>query len=756
MKLRVSLQRAERDTVDLAVTCDATATVADLAAQLYLSDPRATGAGPLPPQLTLAALGGPHPRVVDPQTHITDSGLRSGQTISLAQSGARYATRAVEAAAVLDVVSGPDLGKQFALQSGSNVVGRSRGCQVVLSDGMVSRQHLRLNVTDTVEVIDLGSANGAQVNEGPVDRATLRSGDRVALGDTVFTVRLLQSAAIEGRVEAVAVGFIRSPRLFKPYGETTLKAPKPPERVQRNRFPVIALLAPVVMGIALYWFTQQLQSLLFIALSPLMMLGSWLEGVLTGRKVNRTTLKLFRADLAALIEEVESEQVKEVAARTAEHPSVAECVKAVANLDSLLWSRRPDTGGFAELRLGLGSQPSRITVQTNDESNAPRELIAELRQALAPLSSVSPVPVVVAPAQTGGVGVAGPRSAAVAVARSLVVQAATLHTPNDLSICAVASSRAARDWNWLKWLPHCATSDPVEAPHLADYQAGASRLLGEIEALIQKRTEAKSGAVEGPVVLLIVESDAPVEFARLVSIAEQGWHFGVFVLWVAPDLRQLPTACRVYLEARSLDSGEAGCLHTGDLITPVALETISLGEVEDWARRLAPVGMSGGQSACRCAEHGRGLPMMGVLTPPTRKTPRCSGYLHVPRSDLTTFTRLAGLGLEVVGQRSSLTHSDGHLRIEGPATTSSDVIRPAPARGRKSLWARRFPACCHDSGEDQTRAYARAAPIPTGIGSKAASLRWLQEQSTRAGFRTPAPTPAGPPLPRLPRGERRS
>ena len=88
-----------------------------------------------------------------------------------------------------------------------------------------------------------------------------------------------------------------------------------------------------------------------------------------------------------------------------------------------------------------------------------------------------------------------------------------------------------------------------------------------------------------PVFLLVVESDAPVEFARLVELAETGWRHGVHVLWVAPDVAQLPSACRTFTDVRRAPEGDVGYLRTGDLVSPVALETIGA----DAASRADPV-----------------------------------------------------------------------------------------------------------------------------------------------------------------------
>ncbi len=64
------------------------------------------------------------------------------------------------------------------------LVGRHRGCDVVLSDLSVSRRHARLVFRDGRWILqELDSTNGTEVNGCRVGRCELRPGDHVSLGD---------------------------------------------------------------------------------------------------------------------------------------------------------------------------------------------------------------------------------------------------------------------------------------------------------------------------------------------------------------------------------------------------------------------------------------------------------------------------------------------------------------------------------------------------------------------------------------------
>jgi len=47
----------------------------------------------------------------------------------------------------LIVLTGPDQGKQLELDRGTFLVGKAPGCALVLTDPIVSRQHLELQIT---------------------------------------------------------------------------------------------------------------------------------------------------------------------------------------------------------------------------------------------------------------------------------------------------------------------------------------------------------------------------------------------------------------------------------------------------------------------------------------------------------------------------------------------------------------------------------------------------------------------------------
>lgn len=94
---------------------------------------------------------------------------------------------------VLDVIQGPRKGRSFVFDRHDTfVVGRSRLVHCAMpEDQALSRDHFLIEINPPrCEVRDLGSTNGTYINNVRVDRARVRSGDRIAAGQSVFLVRV--------------------------------------------------------------------------------------------------------------------------------------------------------------------------------------------------------------------------------------------------------------------------------------------------------------------------------------------------------------------------------------------------------------------------------------------------------------------------------------------------------------------------------------------------------------------------------------
>lgn len=590
MRLKLTLQRDRgRPAADLVINIDPAARIGDLADFLATADPlnqKATAHG----DRTIAVTA-PGSRNLRPDTAVGDSGLASGVTVRVIPASGRISNPA-EAPAVLRVVGGPEAGREFPLRDGPNIVGRGRDCDVRLDDPMTSRRHAKIQVGDSVEISDLGSSNGVLVADSPVQVSTLQPGETAQLGDSVIAVDVRRREA-ESPPQGNAIAFNRPPLTDRCYAGRTFRLPEIPSAPKAQRFPMIPLFAPLVMGSALYATTRSTTSLIFMGMSPLMMAGNVLEGQLASRRTHRRELADFQVNVDQMCFDVGEALKLEAEARLREAPSLAECNVAIRSRSSLLWSRRPGRPGFGEIRLGLGAQRSRNLVEFPLQRQGEAGRLRELHSSFDHLATVNDVPVVASMDEAGTLGIAGDGARVRDVARACVLQLAALHSHREFALYAVCGSHRVNEWEWMKWLPHCGGTDsPLDCEALASNTKEVAALLGALDALIRGREDgARSSGPSLPRIAVIVDEPTEARWSRLVELAERGAKVGVWFLFVASSLAALPSCASAYVDLGQLADGAEGASAqtTGGNVSPLSTEGVSAADAELVARVLAPV-----------------------------------------------------------------------------------------------------------------------------------------------------------------------
>jgi hypothetical protein len=93
----------------------------------------------------------------------------------------------------LVITSGTRAGKEFRLDEATGVGRDAALNQINLDDGALSRQHAKIKHEEGEFVLyDLGSTNGTFVNGERIYRQALKNGDKVKLGETIFTFMCIE------------------------------------------------------------------------------------------------------------------------------------------------------------------------------------------------------------------------------------------------------------------------------------------------------------------------------------------------------------------------------------------------------------------------------------------------------------------------------------------------------------------------------------------------------------------------------------
>jgi S-DNA-T family DNA segregation ATPase FtsK/SpoIIIE len=620
VKLKITLDRPQGP-VDLVLTAAADATVGDVAAALVTRDPghrdRPGPAGPV----TLTMLDGQRV-VLDPGLPMADSGIKSGDRLAAVPAGHRFADRAGQPAAQVTILKGPGSGQRVQLPAGNQTIGRAAGCDLRLPDTLVSRRHVRLFLAPgSAEILDLGSANGITLNDQPVTRGSWLPGDRLRLGDTVLGIEFASAPAHQAPRHVATAAFNRSPVITGSYAAQPLETPELPESEQRPRFPLLSMLVPVLAGVALYYAAgRNPAALLLVGLSPMMMISNVIEARMNAARGAKGAMAALRRELAELSREADAAHAAEWRARNAEHPATTDCLLAAEQRSPLLWSRRPGTLRFLDLRVGKALLDSRLRFETQRNRRALPVAKAELDNVLARYRSIRDVPFALSLTEHGAIGIAGEASAALDVTRALLCQLAALHSPAELVLAGFCGSRLAGDWDWLKWLPHTSSAhSPLAGPHLVASPESAL-LLAQLEDLVRARlTRAQAGgppgggtggygviaapasrgtadgrggnglADSGAAVLVLIDSRTPGDRARLVELSRAGQAAGVYCLWLAQRAEQLPAACTAFLDVRGDRMVSVGDSLTSTSSAGIAADTVDAAVAARFARTMAPL-----------------------------------------------------------------------------------------------------------------------------------------------------------------------
>lgn len=632
MGLKLSLTRSDSSTTIVSIAAPPEATVGVVADQLFRADPTRSGM-PVPQEPTLVvtprSLGADAPsRSIDPSMDIASSGIRSGDHVAIVPTANAHGVDVSDALATVTVVEGADKGKTFALPAGSHVIGRDADVSVRLADPLASKRHARIIVGDSIEVVDMGSTNGVMLGDTYVTRATLLPGDKIAIGDT--QLEIARAAHVVRTIPTTpTVPYTRSPRVVPPLPEDEIALPDPPTKPQSRSFPRIALVAPIVMGLGMYMITGRLMSLIFVAMSPIMIVGGFFDNRYTQRKESKAKLEEFKGAVEISEQQLLAAQEVERQVRVARSPSISQVCTAIAQTAPPLWTHRAEHEQFLEVRLGLGTVPSSLKIKMPSVTNAVDEAWPEVQALHDRFVRISDVPVTASLRSAGGLGIAGEDGSAAAVARAAIIQTVGLHSPMECVVTAFVPPSASANWSWLEWLPHTSSPvSPIGVDHVVATRGGSQRLLTALEELVAARAGRDIGAlvpqargklkvVEGepeapttPAVIVIVDDDAPADRRRLIRLAEKGPDVNVHLIWIAKAATSLPAACRTYVDASGA-TGTLGHVRRGGFDEPVAFETLSVEEASDAARRLA------------CVED------IGVVVDDTADVPSAVSYLEL-------------------------------------------------------------------------------------------------------------------------------
>ncbi|GHA04005.1 type VII secretion protein EccC [Streptomyces spiroverticillatus] len=151
-----------------------------------------------------------------------------------------------------------------------------------------------------------------------------------------------------------------------------------------------------------------------------------------------------------------------------------------------LWERRRVDSDFLQVRLGTGEMPVRDLTLTEQGSSVltppDRFMLNEASALMARFSSGTELPLTAPLDRAGNISVIGPREDCLRVVRTLLVQTAVTHAPDDVALALSVPDERVADWEWVKWLPHVLDAESWDGPVAARRIASSPQRLARLTA----------------------------------------------------------------------------------------------------------------------------------------------------------------------------------------------------------------------------------------------------------------------------------
>ena len=542
---------------------------------------------------------------LDPGEKLASSPLLPGTALSVGGPGPDYHLVRGAAAGTAHVLAGPDAGFGVALRPGRHTLGRIPGSAVRLNDEGVSRTHAAIEAHPggAAVISDAGSSNGTLVNGTLITApATLPSGSLIQVGASLL--RWIAASPTPLRVAQTADGHLEFDRVFAPVpaipqAEIDLPAQQAPGRGAATM--VLSVIGGLASGIILAAAMRQWDLLLVSALGPLAPFGVYaVEG--RQRKQRKATLARAKEDATAQIAALAAQEDQ---ARRLLAPGQAEIVAMATGMRPDLWPRDGRSPHGLLLRVGVADRPPSVQVHGQPWDGFQMPVLAG-------------VPVTVDLRETGVLGVIGSGERARGLLRWLLVQLATLRSPDDLRLVLLTPDSGTH-MGWARWLPHLDPGNAAPVPcWIGNTEASRAARIKELGQLIKDRMAAASDRGEpaarsgGEVVVVLDGALALRKLTGIRDILRLGPEAGVYVL--CADTQGM-TECRGLCELTA--DGIRLIRSPNEPVVTASPETMEPVLAEQVARALAPMRdrMSGTDVQAAIPYPVRLLDRLGLGTP---------------------------------------------------------------------------------------------------------------------------------------------
>lgn len=391
-----------------------------------------------------------------------------------------------------------------------------------------------------------------------------------------------EPAAADGRVPVN-----RPPRTVLPEPAQVVHVPSRRRVRKPRRFPLGAMLVPLIMGLVLVAFLRRWEIALFSLFSPVMVLWNHLEERRAHQDEVSELGRSYEDAVEATFDQVRDATTAWTAWMHQHHPTPDEVVEIVRTAGSRLWERVPGDPDFLHLRLGTASRRAPVTLR-DDHAGQPAGTPEADRPDYEGDTVAGAVPAHVDLASDGLLAVCGDDADLDRVGAWIVAQLAALHSPADVALAGVLATESTRE-EW-QWLPHLA-GDLLPCAPVAGERRRADEMLEAVAELGAARRAARDGRRrshgQDPLLVVVVDDRVGADPALLRSVCDH-LEEGIRVVWLGRDPRSVPTGAPHVL---SLQDPRHGILvsHAAGTRLDVVPDRLGSSVALDLSSALAPL-----------------------------------------------------------------------------------------------------------------------------------------------------------------------
>lgn len=410
--------------------------------------------------------------------------------------------------------------------------------------------------------------------------------------------------------------FNRPPRLQKFIEPIEIKVPFPSPLPQEPKINWLTLILPIFItgaiigGMALLISSSSSTS--YLMFLPLMLVGvivsvvSYFQQKKEYKSIVEERLNKYREFLIEKEENLRAAKDEQSSILLEQNPSPNDCavLSTKQPLDTRLGERRPTDVDFLKIRIGLGTQPSEIKIDTPEETNRDTEL-SELYDAVELIRKeyvfLENTPILTSIPEIGCLGIVGEPSQVHSFARSIAISLTTHHWVSEVQLAVFCTQQQSNYWDWMQLLPHKPKHSSQIVNEVQPGELKNPRILA-LEHEIRRRetyrdnTSSNNSSSERfntdnlPALVVFIDNISNVyDFAAFSLILERSRNIGIYGIFLNETFTDIPGECGAVVEFTNdfVEYKETGT--TKIPIKNIVPDEVSIQVSENFAKSLSAI-----------------------------------------------------------------------------------------------------------------------------------------------------------------------